>query len=461
MAAQRRRTVLAILLFASPTLAQTLAEGAATAGVAFVPRTGFASAFGAVDVQVARTFHSELTVTANLVAQINSNGYGVFGFRDLGSTLRIDARPESWNLGEWIFLELLPFDGHRVRPVFDFANYWGAPARPLALAPVIVLGARRDAWTGWFAFQGYGQLDDLTLEPALRATALAGVSFRHPSGVGSELVLSIGDRGDSPGLANQGVKTSIRVVGGTIRVSWQSGGGVQPALDPQSLANDPARYQRLFAQDAYDVSRASYFSLESGVVSQNLEDPGVFGVLRRETTGFVDLQARVRLKWLRLYATFRYHPVALIKTDVPGIPPFKLFPNGTQTDAEASGLLGADYRFAGFGLIPGLMLRVVRPAWFATPTTTLAGPMLMTGRVVILQSASQVSILPLGATAEARFEAIASLRFDHYEPLSAILQISYVNDPNIGLFSDSPMGGTITRITSETVAVSLTAQARF
>ncbi len=434
------RIVGLVVLCASIASAQTRAEGTFTAGAgASVQFPGDTlEAQTAFDVLLERGFSSSLTVSARLVALVFGNAAGAFGFQDLSSSVRVQFRRPSWD-STAVYLELYPFDSRRVRSTFDFANYWGKPLRPRGVAPLLTAGVVHRNFSIWVAARTYQQYDDQTFEPLLRWTGMLGAGVALSSHLNAEMILTASDRGDVPGLANQGIPTSVIAAGGSARISWQTGGGVNAVRDPASLADDPDRFARLLTGDHYETSRAAWVGLEGGVASQNLEDPEVFGKTRRELTGYVDFQARFRVESLRLFASVRLKPPQFIRFDSPGASPYKGFPAGTVTQDEVAGLFGIDRRFARSGLVTGLVLRLSRPANFKSPSFSPGGnePLaLAMGKVVVL-SDNGFAILPAGEQAQPRFQATASLLFNRFEPLSALLQAGYDLDPNFAYFLDA------------------------
>lgn len=449
-----------VVLCAWAASAQTSVAGRGTVGLS-AEREG-AAAVSAVEVLLERSFQSSLSVSAHLVALVLATP-GSLNFQDLGSSVRVQLRLADWDT-EALFLELFPFDSRRVRPAFDFANQWDRPTRPTTVAPVLRLGFARHNTSVWAALRGHQQLDNRTLETGLKWTGMFGGGVLLPAGFASDLILTVADRGDIPALALMGVETLVLAAGGSARLAWQSGGGVGAALDPASYGSDPDRFARLFAAERYEVPSAAYVGLEGGVASQNLEDPDVFAQTRRTVTGFADLQARVRLGGVRLFATARFHEAGFINFAQPGIPPYRNFPAAAVTQDEVSLLLGADYRIVGLGLTPGVLVRLIRPS-------TVTGLRMLGGnnpagaigtRVGVMRKDGTLSILPSGAQAQVELQATASLLFNRFDLLSALLLIHYGRDPNTSDFRDAVSGATEpTRALAQTWRVELLAQLRF
>ena len=83
-------------------------------------------------------------------------------------------------------------------------------------------------------------------------------------------------------------------------------------------------------------------------------------------------------------------------------------------------------------------------------------------RVGVMRKDGTLSILPSGAQAQVELQATASLLFNRFDLLSALLLIHYGRDPNTSDFRDAVSGATEpTRALAQTWRVELLAQLRF
>ena len=90
-------------------------------------------------------------------------------------------------------MEIIPFDGRRVRAAFDFANLWGEPIRS-GLVPTARLRLARENFYLWGALRGYPLLNYLTLENFVAWNGLLGGGVRLGE-LCLEATLGYSDRG--------------------------------------------------------------------------------------------------------------------------------------------------------------------------------------------------------------------------------------------------------------------------
>lgn len=100
--------------------------------------------------------------------------------------------------------------------------------------------------------------------------------------------------------------------------------------------------------------------------TQQLSDPQRLGFGKRQAMGWVDLQARVRLRDVRLFLTGRVQSVTPAVFDLGGLPPSIALADDQQTAPLVAGFLGADWTLRALKLTPGVLLRATRPGWIRT-----------------------------------------------------------------------------------------------
>ena len=165
----------------------------------------------------------------------------------------------------------------------------------------------------------------------------------------------------------------------------------------------------------------------------------------------VALQGRLKWNYLRLNLLGLYRSLSFIQFEVPGLPPYKDFPDGTVLQPEMFIALGADYHIRSLRLTPGIIFGVQQPASFRSPDLALGGnnpPPGLTGtRTVVVRDVNVLSILPstCGANngpcnAEPIFSAKATFRWDLSDIIAAIGEVYYTYDSNRTTFRDDVLG---------------------
>jgi hypothetical protein len=226
---------------------------------------------------------------------------------------------------------------------------------------------------------------------------------------------------------------------------------VGTSVDFRLYRNDPDLYQRFFAPEQYPGGLAYSVSLEGSYLVQSLSDPDVFGRTVDQGATAVALQARAKWNYWRLHLLGLYRSLSYIQFEVPGLPPFSDFPDGTEVKPEMFIAAGADYHFPGLHFTPGFIVGVQQPASFRSSETPFGGnnpPPGLTGtRTVVVRDVNVLSILPTTCgqdnaicEAEPIFSAKGTFRWDLSESVSALGEVYYTYDTNRTTFRDDVFG---------------------
>ena len=129
---------------------------------------------------------------------------------------------------------------------------------------------------------------------------------------------------------------------------------------------------------------------------------------------------------------------------MPGIPPYKDFPNGTTLQPEMFVALNADYHFPRIHLTPGIIFGVQQTATVKAPYTVLGGnnpPAVLQGRrTVVVRDANLISILPANYEAIPIFSVKVNAKLDFSDYFALIGEVYYTRDANRTHFADSIAG---------------------
>lgn len=430
-------------------------EGAATAGVLVAGRPQAASVSMSVHgrAEVSREF-GRYFLEGHASVLFSPLGGGGSSVSDLGSRLTFGYRPLGFV--ERVSLEVLPFNPWLRLPSFDWANAWGRPLFPAAsFAPVLTAEVATKAGSVWVSAR-FKTVQDLlsgqqvlVVEPIVVLAVPLGPAFRL------EARFAWLNDGTSPALATLGVKLPLTGAGGGARLSWTLNEPVGPALDLMTYGSDPLRFERFFALERRRSPVAAQVMLEGGAAGQQLADPERFGEGKTQFMGWVDLQARVRLRDVRLFATARAQSVTLALFDMQGFVPATALTPTQETGPLIAGYLGADVTIPSAKLTPGLLLRVTRYGWLRSPLVAPGGnnpiPGSLTHAVMVGPNGF---IRFLGDRPVAPFlAATASLRWEVVSFASMVTEVQVEKDLNdysdSGLLIVQPMSSDQLTVTAQ------------
>lgn len=379
---------------------------------------------------------------------------------DNGSKLAFGVAPSGAADDGSLSLELYPLQGNRVRPSFDWADAWGQPLPfERGPAPLARLAWDHADFSVWAALRlGFVPEDQNRGTPGYTAVGLfGGLRFALPAGAAVEVR---GGRFSRGRLAQQNGGTVPNVAwGGAARLSWQRGGGVGPQWDPTTYGSDPERFERFFLPEP-STGNAAWIGLEVGYASQNVFVPGLTldpsaPATREQPAGHGDLQARLRLGPARLFGTLRLRSATLVRFDTSAFQSVD-FADGAKVEPEVGGMLGADVRLGSTGLVPGLLLRLRRPATVETPGATPADP----GSYLLLYGPLASRVLRPGDRAGPVFSAQVSLRYEFGSALVVAGSVDVASDPNALTYPGSPPTA-VTRERVTTLSGLLVLQGRY
>lgn len=291
---------------------------------------------------------SLLVTPGSLVAPITDLGSSVVG---------------GYRAGEWVeavSVEVSPFFVPTSRRAsFDWRGNWLLdPVNPVAFSPTVAADLKTRLGTAWLA--GTFKTEAGGGQPTLQPDVFLGVDVPLPASLRVELRAAWVRRGDNPFLPGP-LALPRFALGGAGRVSWTWNEPVAPMLDFFTYGRDPTRFERFFERERRHAPRAAQLFLEGGVVSQQLASALVFAAPTVQHGGWADLQGRLRLDDVRLFATARVQSAAhvMLATGVPD--------DGRALVGETAPLLevrlGVDGTPGRTGLTPGLLVSVTRPAF--------------------------------------------------------------------------------------------------
>lgn len=336
-------------------LGATEVHGQATGGVQATEAVRIAP-FVQAQLGVAREFgETTLAAQASVAMRFDATTSSLAA-QDLGSFLESRHRlRRGWVLS----VKVLPLNTDVLLPTSDWANRWGRGTLPFNPALVVTLEA--PGLRAWLALR---PSVDISRPLRWNQGVLAGVASTSQRGLRFDARAAALDYGKAGNDPLSPVPSRFALLANAL-VGYVWNEDVGPALDFANYLSDPTRFERFFVREPSRHARAARVTLEGGLGGQWL--PANDRVLGVQSAGFVDLQARVRLGWLRLFATGRFRTLTHVDFDTNST---RVSDDG-QTQPELTALFGADLKLGESGLRPGLMVRVMRPASPRLPENAL------------------------------------------------------------------------------------------
>jgi hypothetical protein len=401
-------------------------------------------------------FFEGLTTEAALAILVLEQPSGGVTLQDNSSYIRLNYTPPGWGEKEGLSLTGFPVSADRLRLGYAYRISWGGSGiftnrATAAGVPGVKLQLTRDRWYAFVGGKTALVLNDLILEQETLYGVMGGAGVDVLPTLRIEANSGYFQKGIIPGLANQGIRAPVNAAGVSAQVVYHLGVPVGTSVDFRLYRNDPDVYQRFFAPEAYPGGFAISASLEQSYLVQTLEDPDVFAQTVPQRAQASALQVRAKWNYLRAHLLVLYRDLSFIQFDVPGLPPFRDFPDGTQVKPEAFVAIGADYYLQRLHLTPGVIIGVQQPASYRSPEFTGGGnnpPPSLTGtRTVVVRDVNQLSILPetcgSGNSAcepEPILSAKATFRWDLSETVAAVGELYYTFDNNRTTFRDDVTG---------------------
>ena len=401
-------------------------------------------------------FFEGLTTEAALTVLMLENPSGDITLRDTSSYIRLNYRPAGWNENEGVSLTGFPVSADRFRLGYAYRISWGGSGvfttrAAAAGVPGAKLQVTRDKWYAYAGAKTALVLNDLIKEQESLYGFMAGAGWDPIETLRLEAGAGYFQKGIVPSLAAQSVQAPVNSAGVSAQAVYHVGVPVGTSIDFRLYRNDPDVYQRFFAPEQYPGGLSYSVSLEGSYLTQTLSDPDVFGRTVPQGATALALQARAKLNYWRFHVLGLYRSLSFIQFEVPGLPPFSDFPDGTQLKPEMFLAAGADYNIPWLHLTPGFIIGVQQPSSFRSPDPLLGGnspPPGFTGtRTVVVRDVNTLSILPetcgsddSACLAQPIISAKGTFRWDLSEAVAAVGELYYTYDRNRTTFRDDALG---------------------
>ncbi|GMU08620.1 hypothetical protein [Corallococcus caeni] len=397
--------------------------------------TSFHAALEGHTPELASGLRAEATLSFFLSTALTQG----IALQDFGSNLRLRYRPSGWEAGEGLTVAVHPITTSRLYMGFTWPVTWERVAFPRRGGNESALELRlsRRRWDAFVALKSANVLNDLELDVSRHYALLAGGFLDVTPELRLAAKGTVFNRGQVPGAALQGVELHVPVRGASLGALWHRGEPVGNNVDLTLYTGDPTFFERFFQPEAYPGGFGASVSLEGSLVSQGLLDPETAPPQgRTQTSGAGALEARVKQGFWRAHALAYVRTPGFIQVDVPGFPPYQDFRSGAETRAEVSGTLSSDYHLQAWGLTPGLLLRVTRPASLRNAPLDLPGR----NYTAVFHGPNQLDFLPEGVDPKPMVTVKATARWDLGAVAGVLAEVSYTHDPNRTVFEDDVTG---------------------
>ena len=332
--------------------------------------------------------------------------------------------------GDNVNLTLFPFDSQRFLLGYTYDITWGGERifpNNTGQVPGLRLKYDWNVGTGKdsYAFVGAKtarMINDEINEPQTYYGALGGVGIGFTDWLMWEVNGGYFQRGAFPpqGAEFSGIggKTA-EAFGGSSRLTAHWGMPVGTSIDFRLFKYAPDASLLLTAPQFYDDKWALSAAIEYTAVAQTLldwEQPDSTEIVPAMAGAFI---GKFRYKNWRISPNAIYRQLSYVVFDIPGISPYRGFPEGADVRPETFFAITTDYRFPKPHLTPGVTFAYKRPAtWTSNGVTT------------VLRDTDDWETLPPG---EAAFDIIASkltLRWDIAPFFVLISELRYTLDKN-------------------------------
>lgn len=431
--------------------------------------SGFETLSHLVLYSEAPSFFEGLSTEAALAVLLFERPSGEITLRDASSYIRIAYRPPGWGEREGLSLVGFPVSADRFRLGYAYRISWGGSGIYGANAqrngvPGAKLQLTRDRWYAYVGAKTALLYQDILKEETTAYGLLAGAGVDILETLRVEAGGGYFQRGVVPSFATQGIEAPVNAAGGSARVVYHVGMPVGTSVDFRLYKNDPDVFQKIFRPEQYAGGLSYSVELEGSYLVQTLADPDEIATVP-QTAQALALQGRLKYDLLRVHLLGLYRTLSFIQFDVPSIPPYFDFPEGSEIQPEMFLALGADYHFPKIHFTPGIIFGVQQAATLTSPEVIVGGDGIANNlgrRTIIVRDVNQFSILPAAQTALPIYSAKTTGKWDISESVAGIYEVYWTRDPNRATFRQDVTGVVIEEFEREDgIGFNLIVQARF
>ncbi len=312
--------------------------------------------------------------------------------RDDGSYIKLNWYTKNKNYtGDQVSLTMFPFDSQRFLLGYTYNITWGGErtfinnaaggdsVRQTTMVPGMRLRYDFNVGTGkdGYVFAGAKTaraLNEQINEPQTYYGLLGGFGLSFTRWLTWEVNGGYFQRASFPkqgtNFAGIGGKT-VQAFGASTRLTLRKGMPIGTSIDFQLFKYSPDATYLLTQNEVYDDKFAASAAVEFTTVGQTLldwEQPDTT-VIRPAMAGAFN--GRLRYKKTRVFGTALFRNLDYVVLDIPGVAPFRAFPEGATVKPEWFIVAGVDYYFEKTRLTPGAVFAYKNPASYTSNETTL------------------------------------------------------------------------------------------
>ena len=224
----------------------------------------------------------------------------------------------------------------------------------------------------------------------------------------------------------------VEAYGASTRIGFAQGKEIGDSIEFRLYKNNPEAGQKMMEPRVYLPGTSWETYLEATYITQNLLewDEVDTTVLQPATAGA--LNAKLQINKLRLHADMIYQDLSFILFNIPGLAPYKAFPDDTTVRPEWFAAGGVDYFFETPHLTPGLIVGLKQPATFESGDNV----------ITVFRDEDDWETLPRGEDAFNILSAKGTLKWDVAPIFTIAAEVKYTVDKNRTRYekSDSESG---------------------
>ena len=212
---------------------------------------------------------------------------------------------------------------------------------------------------------------------------------------------------------------TVEAFGASTRLTFHQGLPIGRSVDLRLYKNDADLARQMAEPAVYDSGTAWSTSLEGTYVTQTLLDwdESDTTVLQPAVAG--NINGKFRWGKLRVHGDVIYRDLSFILFNIPGISPYRAFPEDANIDNEWFVAGGLDYFFERPHLTPGIIIGYKHPATFESNDT-----------VTVFRDEDDWETLPKNEAAFDILSAKGTLKWDVADIFSVISEVRYTLDNN-------------------------------
>ena len=212
---------------------------------------------------------------------------------------------------------------------------------------------------------------------------------------------------------------TVEAYGASTRFTLHQGSDVGTSVDFRLYKNDPVMAKEMAKEQKYDSGIAWATSVEATYITQTLLDWDKTDTTVLQPAMAGNLSGKFRAGKFRLHGDMFYRDLSYILFNIPGIAPYKAFPENAETTNEWFVAGGFDYFFERPHLTPGIIVGYKHPGTFKSGDV-----------VTVFRDENDWETLPEDEAALDILSAKTTLKWDVAQFFTVMGEVRYTLDSN-------------------------------